>query len=339
MLSLRPWLFFIASVCFACLPTYGQETAAEACRALGTGFNLGNMLEAPVEGEWGQRFQDGYATTIAQAGFQHVRLPVKWSAHASESAPYTLEPAFVARIQHVVKTCLDAKLRVVLNMHHYDEIYQDPEAHEARFVGIWKQIAAAFQTAPDEVYFELLNEPNSKLTTSLWNSMYPKALKEVRELHPNRYVVVGPGNWNHFEELKNFQLPPGDQKLIATFHFYLPFPFTHQGAEWLGANAPKLGRPFPAQEKEVDQIKQQFAQVAQWSQANKRPVYLGEFGAYHTADMESRANWTKLVRETAEAQQFAWAYWEFCAGFGAYDPEKMAWREPLLNALGRKPTR
>ena len=28
-----------------------------------------------------------------------------------------------------------------------------------------------------------------------------------------------------------------------------------------------------------------------------------------------------------------WAYWEFGSGFGAYDPQAKAWRQPLRKAL------
>ena len=34
-----------------------------------------------------------------------------------------------------------------------------------------------------------------------------------------------------------------------------------------------------------------------------------------------------------------WCYWEFCAGFGAYDPKERKWREPLLYALIPKPNK
>jgi endoglucanase len=39
-----------------------------------------------------------------------------------------------------------------------------------------------------------------------------------------------------------------------------------------------------------------------------------------------------VVKE-AEARGFSWAYWEFAAGFGAYDRDKKAWRDPILKAL------
>ena len=77
----------------------------------------------------------------------------------------------------------------------------------------------------------------------------------------------------------------------------------------------------------------QIKAAAEWAKKNNRPVYLGEFGAFEKADMESRAKWTAAVVKEAEARGFSWAYWEFAAGFGAYDRDKKAWREPLMKAL------
>ncbi|MEM1544372.1 MAG: glycoside hydrolase family 5 protein, partial [Candidatus Bathyarchaeia archaeon] len=39
------------------------------------------------------------------------------------------------------------------------------------------------------------------------------------------------------------------------------------------------------------------------------------------------------VAREAEKRGIAWCYWEFCSGFGAYDPKAGKWREELLNAL------
>ena len=63
------------------------------------------------------------------------------------------------------------------------------------------------------------------------------------------------------------------------------------------------------------------------------PLWLGEFGAYSRADLQSRVNWTSFVREEAEERGLPWAYWEFGAGFGVYDRENEVWREELLRAL------
>ena len=66
---------------------------------------------------------------------------------------------------------------------------------------------------------------------------------------------------------------------------------------------------------------------------NISALFLGEFGAYEKGDIDSRARWTSFVSNTAAAHQFPTAYWEFCSGFGAYDPVATEWRKPLLNAL------
>ena len=49
---------------------------------LGRGVNLGNALEAPTEGEWGVVLKEEYFSIIKQAGFNSIRLPVRWSGHA-----------------------------------------------------------------------------------------------------------------------------------------------------------------------------------------------------------------------------------------------------------------
>jgi hypothetical protein len=52
---------------------------------LARGVNMGNMLEAPNEGDWGSYVQQEYFDLIKQAGFDFVRLPVNWKAHTTGS--------------------------------------------------------------------------------------------------------------------------------------------------------------------------------------------------------------------------------------------------------------
>ena len=73
--------------------------------------------------------------------------------------------------------------------------------------------------------------------------------------------------------------------------------------------------------------------MEKWAKEHNRPVYLGEFGAYSAADLASRGHWTAAVAREAEKHGWAWAYWEFGSGFGAYERTSGTWREPLLKAL------
>jgi endoglucanase len=62
-------------------------------------------------------------------------------------------------------------------------------------------------------------------------------------------------------------------------------------------------------------------------------VFVGEFGAYSKADSASRVTFTRTMRDAIEARGMHWAYWEFAAGFGVYDPVAHAFRRGLLDAL------
>jgi endoglucanase len=310
--------------------------AFAACKALGRGINLGNALEAPKEGEWGVTLKAEYFQAIKKAGFDSVRLPVRWSAHAGRKAPYTIDPKFLARVDWAVDQALKNKLNIIVNVHHYGEMDTDPDTHLPRLVALWEQIAARYKDRPSSVYFELLNEPHGKLVDARWNNAIPKLLQAVRKTNPTRPVIVGPPFWNAIWALDKLQLPKDDHHLILTVHYYDPFQFTHQGASWVKGADRWKGRKWTGTDTEKTAINKQLEKAAAWAKKHDRPVFLGEFGAYQAADMESRARWTRFVVHEAERLGFAWSYWEFCSGFGAYDPRAESWRRPLQQALLQK---
>jgi endoglucanase len=117
-------------------------------------------------------------------------------------------------------------------MHHYEEIFKEPESQQARFLAIWEQIATRYKDYPSNLIFEILNEPNNKLTASLWNELLVDALAIIRQTNPDRNVIIGPADWNNLDRLNSLKLPEDDRHIIVTCHYYQPFHFTHQGAEW-----------------------------------------------------------------------------------------------------------
>lgn len=309
--------------------------------AFGRGVNLGNALEAsPQEGSWGVTLKEEYFERIKEAGFDSVRIPVRWSAHAGASAPYRIDAKFMARVDWAVRQSLRRQLIPVLNMHHYEEIFRDPDKHAARFLGLWQQIAEHFKDFPPDLAFELLNEPNSKLTADKWNRILADAIRMVRRSNPTREIVVGPIGWNKIDELPKLELPRDDRHLVVTVHYYSPFHFTHQGAGWAGRESQKwLGTKWTGTAAEKQEVQRDFDKAIAWAVQHRRPIYLGEFGAYSKADMESRVRWTRFIAEESLKRKMGFGYWEFCSGFGVYDPNNDLWIEPLKEALlgaGRK---
>nr|AEP40513.1 chimeric cellulase FnCel5A-TrCBM1-2 [synthetic construct] len=310
-----------------------KSSAFEYNKMIGHGINMGNALEAPVEGSWGVYIEDEYFKIIKERGFDSVRIPIRWSAHISEKYPYEIDKFFLDRVKHVVDVALKNDLVVIINCHHFEELYQAPDKYGPVLVEIWKQVAQAFKDYPDKLFFEIFNEPAQNLTPTKWNELYPKVLGEIRKTNPSRIVIIDVPNWSNYSYVRELKLVD-DKNIIVSFHYYEPFNFTHQGAEWVSPTLP-IGVKWEGKDWEVEQIRNHFKYVSEWAKKNNVPIFLGEFGAYSKADMESRVKWTKTVRRIAEEFGFSLAYWEFCAGFGLYDRWTKTWIEPLTtSALG-----
>ena len=214
----------------------------EIANSLGRGINLGNMLEAPVEGQWGVKLEPAYIDIVAGA-FTTVRLPVRWSNHAAPTADATLNEEFAKRVDQVVDALLAKGVYVILDMHHYSQLSGsplhwkefgvEPAVLETRLVNMWRQVALRYRNRSPKLLFELLNEPTGRLDGEPWNELAPKALAAVRASNPTRAVLIGPGEWNGIQALPKLRLPP-DRNLIVSIHNYDPFPFTHQGVEHTG---------------------------------------------------------------------------------------------------------
>jgi len=93
------------------------------------------------------------------------------------------------------------------------------------------------------------------------------------------------------------------------------------GVDWLGTPA------------ELGVINSDFDKAARWAKENNRPLFLGEFGAYDKAPMESRVRYLTNVVRAAEQRGWSWAYWQFDSDFILYDIGRDSWIEPILRAL------
>jgi endoglucanase len=328
--------FLFALICFG---TASLASGAEngdivaAAKLLSRGVNFGNALEAPAEGEWGLTLKEEYFAEIARAGFNSVRVPIRWSSHAQAEPPYTVDPMFFERIDWVIEQSLSRNLAVVVNVHHYEEMDRDPEKHLPRLVALWRQIAERYGKKPPAVFFELLNEPHEKLTDELWNAMIPQLLRVIRENNPQRAIIVGPGHWNGIHSLEKLELPENDRQLIVTFHYYEPHHFTHQGAPWDAESDKWKGETWTGTDKQLEELRKNFDKAAAWGKKHERPLYLGEFGSYEVAGMDSRVAWTRAVAGEAQNRAISWCYWEFGAGFAVFDRQTGKWHERLRQAL------
>lgn len=295
-------------------------------------INLGNHLEGyPTEGSWGRAINDRDLADIAAAGFETVRLPVRWSAHASAKPPYTIDPAWMARVDEVIGQARAAGLRVILNHHHFEELYVDPAAEQARFVAHWRQISDHFAGADDMLWFELLNEPHKNIDNANLLSVIEPALAVVREKHPTRPVIIGGQDWSNVSSLATLELPD-DPYLIATFHYYEPFAFTHQGAKWPDEKPP-LGRVYGG-EQDRALLASSVEQAKHYMQRTKRPLLMGEYGAYDPIPLDQRVAYYADVSQAFGQAGVEGCVWNYTHNFQFRDERTGEWKAQLLRAIG-----
>lgn len=306
-------------------------TAKDQCSKMGRGVNIIGYDSALWKDYTRGRFKESYFKKIKDAGFSTIRINL--FAFSGMDSNYTLNPKWLETLDWAVKKGMEAKLMVILDMHEYNAMADDPIAKKEMFMSVWKQLAPRYKDQPGEVVFEILNEPNQKLSVELWNEYLAEAIKLIRETNPNRTLIIGPGNWNGIESLPTLVLPEEDKNIIVTVHFYHPMPFTHQGAYWAKDFKDLSGITWTGSKEEKEEVETKLKVAADWSKANGRPIFLGEFGAYDKGDMDSRARYTAHVARTAEKFGFSWAYWQFDSDFIVYDIEKEEWVMPILNAL------
>lgn len=321
------------------------QLAFERNRRLGAGINLNGVADGNLHPgyERDAPLLDKEIASIAEAGFRSVRFNVAWSKHCADDAPYTIDPAFMKKVQHIVDECIENDLAVVLDVHYYPYINMNEgsdrismEDNYKRLGELWQQIATYYKDYPnDMLYFDLLNEPNLIMGAEQWNMLSAALIKVIRQTNPDRTLLVSTPDLGQSWTLNSLELPKDDWNLIVEFHYYLPHTFTHQGlvyamagdsnnVEWLateGDKAPIL--------KDLDFCKR-------WSEHNGRPINMGEYGVVNTADQLSRERYLGFMAEAARQRDISSHLWGYREIFMIRDKSTGEWNQPILEAMKLK---
>ncbi len=286
--------------------------------------NLDQALEAPNEGDWGYRITRSDIDWIAAQGFDTIRLPVRFDAHWNGQ----IAPSFLARVDAVIGWALAADLNIILDLHHFDALMADPSTHTAEFQAIWIELAMRYADYDDRLMFELLNEPHDQLSTDRAVSLFRSLMPVIRAESPDRWVIIEGGYWANISALP--ELPRFDDRTVLSFHFYGPWEFTHQQASWLADPPPAVGW---GSDDDRAAVRGYIAEAAQYG----LPMLLGEFGVTIETNARDRADWTRTVRQEAEAHGIGWCHWGFAGNFAIFDQQARDWLPGMQDALFSKP--
>lgn len=346
--------------------TYSRFENGPILEKIARGINLPNWDASYLP----DRPSDYALEKLAAAGMTHIRLPVFHEAfntddlNSDELAEYGV--SVLSEIDRLV-----AFGYVVSVDFHPDGVFNDlywtnPEAGYKRLKASWRYLASLLsETSPKEVLVELLNEPDADL--DVWQDHAERLAVPLRQWLPKHTFVVGPGGPMRHESLDVFR-PLSDDNVIYAVHYYDPFIFTHQGAEWLAFDDPvrlSTGIPFPTKNNDpridalVERLKSDghleaveevsgifgepwttesvadaFDMMERWSKQHGLPIVVNEFGVlrYH-ANKDDRVFWLKTVVKEAEERCIGWTHWDFSDGFGIVDPDTGEADSQALNAL------
>jgi endoglucanase len=310
-----------------------EMTSIQLSAAMGTGWNLGNTLEA-IGGEtaWGnpmatQQLIDG----VKAAGFNTIRIPVSWS-NFSDAATFTINPVWINRVQEVVDYAMANDMYVIMN-EHWDSGWMQPTYAQQAYVNnrlgiMWKQIATHFRDYDYHLIFAGSNEvmldgdygtPTAEYYTvqNSFNQTFVTAVRTTGGKNAYRYLAVQGFNTN-INHTVDFAEIPEDvtaNRLLMEVHFYDPFNFTLAEAntitQW-GANAtdPALTETW-ANEAYVDA---QFERMRTNFIDNGVGVILGEYGAISRTDVAGheafRLHWVEYVSTSARSHGLVPVWWD-----------------------------
>ena len=102
------------------------------------------------------------------------------------------------------------------------------------------------------------------------------------------------------------------------------------GPDWLKAYNLAPAAQNPSGPKT---IKDEFDRASSYAQSTGRRVYLGEFGAINNADLASRGNYLRAVREESEKRAIGWCVWDDGGSFQMLKPNENTWIAELKQAL------
>lgn len=274
-------------------------------------------------------------------GFKSIRLPVAFQYFDEAGIP--LEKVF-AQIDEVLKQCKLYGIKLIID-YHYGKLNDNNYLTETpKVISLWLNLTKRYiKESPDNLFFELYNEP-PHMNPKVWKDAAYNMVTAIRKIDKKRTLIVGASNFNSIYELSRMERL-ADENIIYTFHFYEPFFFTHQGADWVGDQVATTGVPFPYNAKTYPPINpkvigtwgetnynqykndgneqsvhDKLQIVKNWSNKYYVPVLCGEYGVFNKyTDADSRCRYIKAVRKNLKAMNMPGILWDYNTNFSIFN--------------------
>lgn len=306
------------------------DTSVEVVWDMGNGINLGNTMEACgdwINGSSPQDFETAWGqplTTKAiiegmkEAGFDSVRIPVAWSNMMSKD-DYTIDPAYLDRVEQIVKWVLEADMYAVVNEHWdggsdgghvwWEDFSSKDETlkKEAwkRYEAIWTQVGERFKDYSHKLILESANEElgssfngirevqKYELITQV-NQKFVDIIRSQGSKNADRFLLIAGYNTNIDKTIDDRYIMPTDtvkDHLMISVHYYDP-------ADYCLVDNPTNSWGYSdtwGTESDIEYMKNQLAKMKQYSRRGYG-VIIGECGVSKQRYKENGASIDPVVK-------------------------------------------
>lgn len=329
----------------------------EITKNMGLGWNLGNSLESngittdvyfstvdisidDYEQFWGNpKVTEDLITAVKNKGFNTIRIPVTWYEHITyDNGNYTIDSAWMDRVQEVVNYAYNQGMYVILNVHHEDWINRSDftssyDAMSTELKQVWFQIATHFANYDQHLIFEGMNEPRAVGSSDIpeWtgnsacydiinklNNDFVTTVRSVSSTYQSTRLLMIPSYAasSYSSVYSSLTIPKvansidsdndGDDDYVAvSLHAYSPYDFAMGDST---SNYTYDHSTFSDTYKsELDNI---FNDIRTTFTNNDIPVVIGEFSASDYNNTEARQDWATYYMTIAKEMGIPCVLWD-----------------------------
>lgn len=335
----------------------GMEISAiDWAKSVVMGWNLGNSLESAgatwdnAAGTWTDVWMADYnewetawgnpKTTremihaVSEAGFNAVRIPVRWVPHITDYTTMAVDPTWMSRVKEIIDWCLDEGMLVIVNTHHEMWLESNPfYAREAelksKLQGLWTQIATELRDYDYRLAFSGTNEvtvdwaaptAENQAMQNRYNQWFVDAVRATGGKNYYRNLVVQTYACDPNYGLSGLTVPTDvvDGHLSVEFHYYSPYSYcgAQEGCYYYWGDAYR-DRGTVTPDGNERSLAACFAQARQAWEEQGLGVVIGEYGVAHhfTADdqatqEENQSYYLQCLVAEARKNGFAAFVWD-----------------------------
>ena len=308
-------------------------SAQEWTKNVVMGWNLGNSMECPNnETEWGNpKTTKSMIHAVAEAGFNAIRIPVRWGNHITDQSSMSVDPTWLSRVKEIVDWCLEEDMYVIINSHHddwYDRnpYYSKQEANNAKIRGMWTSIATYFRDYGEKLAFAGTNEitvnwaaptTEQQAVQNSYNQTFIDAVRATGGKNYYRHLIVQTFACSPYHGLNGFTIPTDkvEGRMSVEFHYYDPYEYCGSCQYYYWGNAYKDKGKTPSSNEQT--ITSLFDRISNTWMKKGLGVVMGEYGVanHYTEDdkqtqQENAQYYLKCLVSEARKHGFAAFVWD-----------------------------